>query len=224
MEKRVKLGALRPRSSYFLGSFAPSMIASHFAARHRVIVAHAFSTFARVISVTLVISCTRNDARSADTMRAKSPGDESRELAVAIDRAAPTLARSEWTSSAGDARATLSAFRDPEALRLIRERLDRKARGVMANRYYFANGHLRYYESEGDFDARDSTGKALVRRKQRLVLAFDFRGTMVEGARQLDGETAPMDSAQVGGAQARALELLRQEAKAPPPDAKGKKS
>lgn len=174
----------------------------------------------------LLTACSNGGGRGDDTARIRSPGDESRELAVAIDRSVGTLARTDWSSSVPNAggNAKVSAFRDPQALRLVRERVELTPGGVMSNRYYFANGHLRYYESEGDVQAPDSTGKTVASRKQRVVLAFDIRGVLVEGSRQLDGETVAMDSAVARGAQARALELLRQEAKAPAAAPSAKKS
>lgn len=178
------------------------------------------------LSIALVLgACSKGGGRGEDTARIRSPGDESRELAVAIDRSVGTLARTEWSSSVpnGGGNAKVSAFRDPEALRLIRERVEQATGSVIANRYYFANGHLRYYESEGNVLSPDSAGK-VAPHKQRVVLAFDIRDILVEGSRQLDGETVPVDSTLARAAQTRALELLRQEAKAPAATANDKKS
>lgn len=174
----------------------------------------------------VLFACSKGGGRESDSARPRAPGDESREIAVAVDRSVSGLTRTEWKSSSvpGGGTALVSAFRDPQALRLIRERVDRPGLGGMANRYYFANGHLRYYESEGEVSSADSTGKTPVKRRQHVVLAYDFRGTMVEGSRQLDNESAPTDSSIVKGAMERALQLLREEAKAPPPSAKDKKS
>jgi len=173
----------------------------------------------------LLLACADARQEGADSAVVRSPGDEAREIAVAVDRAAPKLARRDWTGRMGDASASLSSFREGDALRLIRERLDRGDQGVASNRYYFADGRLRYYESEGDVAVADSGrarsrttgGTVTASRKQRLVLAFDMRGELVEGARQLGGETAAMDSTQVSGVRARAAELQRQEATPPSP-------
>ena len=163
----------------------------------------------------LLVACADSRDGRVDSAAVRSPGDEAREIAVAVDRAAPGLSRREWASRMGDAEATLSSFREGDALRLIRERLDQGEHGVAANRYYFADGRLRYYESEGEVRGADSAGAGAARGKQRLVLAFDPRGELVEGSRQLGGETAPMDSVLVTGVRARAAELQRQEAAAP---------
>lgn len=171
-----------------------------------------------VLAAFLALAACGGDVRpGTDTAAARPPGAEARAIAVETDRRRATLAEREWTSPQGDAAATLTAFAAGDTLRLVRERLDRGESGGARNRYYFADGQLRYYESEGEVTIPDPS-RASARRKERLVLAFAPGGTLVEGIRRLDGEIAPLDSVQIAGVRDRAEQIQRQyAANAPKP-------
>jgi hypothetical protein len=162
-----------------------------------------------MLAAVTATACSRGADGGADAESGRSPGEEARQLAVEVDRAVARMTSREWTSTMGDATATLAAFSAGDSLRLVRERLDQGEMGTASNRYYFADGRLRYYESEGDHTTA-TRGKAPVTSKERLVLAFDVRGEVVEGTHQLDGNVAPLDSVQIAGVRNRAQEIQRQ--------------
>lgn len=154
-------------------------------------------------------ACSRGEDGGAQAHSGRSPGEEARQLAVEVDRAVARMTSREWTSTMGDATATLAAFTSSDSLRLVRERLDQGPFGTASNRYYFVDGRLRYYESEGE-RAAAAGGNDPTTLKERLVLAFDLRGEVVEGTHQLDGNIAPLDSVQIAGVRNRAQEIQRQ--------------
>lgn len=154
-------------------------------------------------------ACARGEEGGADAHSGRSPGEEARQIAVEVDRAVARMTSREWSSTMGDATATLAAFSSSDSLRLVRERLELGDLGTASNRYYFADGLLRYYESEGDRTTA-ARGKEPTSIRERLVLAFDVRGEVVEGTHQLDGNIAPLDSLQIAGVRNRAQEIQRQ--------------
>ena len=159
-------------------------------------------------------ACERGAGRGGDSSTARAPGEAARAWAIGIDRARPQLTRKEWRSEVGEAAATLSGFSAGDTLRLVREVLEQGARGRRAARYYFDGAQLRYFESEGSLAPATSESPGAAR-KERLVLAFDGRGATVEALHQIDGATAPLDSAQIHGVVSRAAELARQWATSP---------
>jgi len=163
-----------------------------------------------VVAAWVASGCQPADAEREGGGR-RAPGDAAREWAIGIDRRRPELTRTEWSSTMGDATASLSAYAAGDTLRLVREVLTQGDRGRSASRYYFDGAQLRYYESEGELvEGGAAAGEESVTRKERLVLAFDTTGAVVEVARQLDGATAPVDSTRIQGVVARAGEVARQ--------------
>jgi hypothetical protein len=165
--------------------------------------------------VLVVATCIASGCQPADAGREgsarRAPGDAAREWAIGIDRVRAELTRAEWTSTMGDATASLTAYAAGDTLRLVREVVTQGDRGRAASRYYFDGAQLRYFESDGELvEAAAAAGGGSVKRKERLVLAFDQAGATVEVARQVDGATAPVDSARIQGVVARAGEVARQ--------------
>lgn len=162
-----------------------------------------------VVLAGAAVSCQPAASEREEGVR-HAPGDAAREWAIGVDRVRAQLVNKEWTSVMGDATAAMSAYSAGDSLRLVREVLTQGDRGRSASRYYFEGSQLRYYESEGEV-----MGDGAVARKERLVLAFDANGAAVEVSRQLDGATAPVDSARIEGVLTRAAEVARQWATSP---------
>lgn len=142
----------------------------------------------------------------------RAPGDAAREFAIAVDRERPRLTAKDWKREDGEKDLALTGYAAGDTLRLVREVMSRGEREKGASRYYFDGAQLRYYESTADV----SRGTPPALHTERLVLAFDNRGVAVEISHQLDGATAPVDSARISAVQARAAEVARQWATTPP--------
>lgn len=158
----------------------------------------------------LSLACQPGEAAREAEGAPRSPGDEARELAIAVDRLRPTLTATSWKGEMGDASASLTGYASGDTLRLIREVLDQHDRGRSAARYYYVGPQLRYYEREGDVVGNGRGTSSPVVAKEKVVLAFDERGATVELSRAIDGVTAPLESARIDGVVARAAEVARQ--------------
>lgn len=169
-----------------------------------------------LIATSFVAACSGDDGRAAFRAPGKAPGDAARGIAVAIDRERPALVQTEWAYTTNTDSATIIAFAAGDSLRLIRERRRIGDRGGALARYYFQSDELRYYESEAETVAPEGEKDGAMQ-TERLVLAFDPGGTVVESSRQLSGATAPVDSALVAGVLNRARELVRQWREGPLP-------
>ena len=160
---------------------------------------------------TASLACQRGEVGEADSLAVRSPGDAARECAIAVDRQRPALKAKDWKTDTPDGNVALTGYSSGDTLRLVRETQLQGERGRAASRYYYDGAQLRYFESNADVES----GAPPRLRKERLVLAFDKRGIAVEISHQLDGATAPVDSARIAGVVARAAEVARQWATSP---------
>jgi hypothetical protein len=178
----------------------------------------------RALCATLLLvatgACRQDAGKQRDSAIANIPGNEAREISIAIDRARPKMSRREWTANDGTATSALVGFYAGDTLRLIRERVTRGEQETSANRYYYDGGALRYYESDGQRAPADSTAVS-GKEKTRTSYAFDAAGALVEGSRLVNDQTVAIDSVEVRGVLERAAALKAQAANAPvvPPKA-----
>jgi len=156
-------------------------------------------------------------AAPAATPRPPAVGPDPAERAREADRRIAAYRRTEGTWRSAQASSRFDAhFLDGELAR-IDERLSLGAMGSADQRYYFTDGVLTHYRSDGR--RRASGGAAL--QAVTLTLSLDAAGRVLEGRKTVEGREVPIPEADARVARSHAATLAAlaegQSAAAPPP-------